>query len=215
MDVLIQCSKYMRFIEPFIIEIIKINSRCSSIIALTACGVGRLMECRMKFIDVIFMKHRVNLDPSGKVAVFRARSTNSRQRNKAAALYVNLGARSYRIFGKYNGHAILVFATLMRLLVNREGLLNKLHDYRDCQHERIGRRSLPFQGWCTRAYWPLMRTVNARIKAGTNCHDELSGDIVEKIFSTPINVRTAKRDIYSADNFCRFISFKNSNNNFK
>lgn len=79
--------------------------------------------------------------------VFRARSTNSRRGNKAAALHVNLGERSHRIFGKYNGpdHAILVFATLMRLLVNREGLLNKLRDYRDCRYEQAGRRCLPSQ----------------------------------------------------------------------
>lgn len=48
-----------------------------------------------------------------------------------------------RLIGKHNGldHTILVFVTLTRLLVIREGLLNKLRDYRDCRYERADRRS--------------------------------------------------------------------------
>lgn len=71
--------------------------------------------------------------------VFRIRSTNLHERGNAA-FYANLGKRSHRIFGKYNSLDLDV-TTLTRLLVNREGFLNKLRDYRDCRYERDDRRS--------------------------------------------------------------------------
>ena len=73
-----------------IIEIIKINSRSSSIMMLTSCGAGRLMERNMKFTDIIFMKHEEDFQSSG--IVFSCAFDKFAQRGQNAALHVNFGS---------------------------------------------------------------------------------------------------------------------------
>jgi len=137
MDALIQCSEYARFIEPFMYNRDNQDSPGSSIMMLTTCGVGKLMELSIKFTEVIFKNHEWgDFDLPGKTHFSCAFDKFAQRSN--VALYANLENHHVAFLENTTDSITRSWCLLLwrDCSFNREGLLNKLHDYRDCPYKQ-------------------------------------------------------------------------------
>lgn len=94
----------------------------------------------MKINGMIFMiRTLIRSWPFGNISFFWGNNQRNCARRDGTALYANL--REYdRIanFREIQCRRSRDLTALTRLLVNQEGLLDKLRDYRDCRYERTG-----------------------------------------------------------------------------
>jgi len=156
-----------------IIEIIKINSRSSSIMMLTSCGAGRLMERSMKFTDIIFMKHEEDLSLPVSFFMHVRQICAKKTKRGASCKFGSTIVSRFRKIQQPRSTQAWCLPLWCDCSVNQIGFLNKLRDYRDYRYERAGWTAIahPKANVCT-----LMRTCGklqcVRI-TGVNCYDEL------------------------------------------
>lgn len=160
----------------------------------------------MKFTDEIFMKHRKNLGPSGKVFV------RVRQNVKGATLHVKW---SRYIFGKKTIQPRNTTSITRCSLIGKDFSINFVIIVITGIGPAEGATAPRLMYLCTSAFHAHHDKLwYHRCK---RCHDELFGNIIEKyISSTSINtiVRTAKKFLfhrYSVD-FCH-LKVKSNNSN--